>query len=98
MPARKQHDWPTLEEQLEKDKIRKGSALEKLVRENQDFDMLNPEEAHDQFRLPPWLRVYFRKKHPELDFSGPKVGYPLALTDIYKWMLLHQDNPSKPSR
>ena len=37
MPARKHSDWPTLEEQLGKDKIRKGSALEKLVKENQDF-------------------------------------------------------------
>lgn len=97
MAVRKHREWPTLEEQLEKDHVRKGSALEKLIKENQDFDMLSPEEVHDQFRIPPWLRVYFRRKHPELDFKGPKVGYPLALTDIHKWMLHHQDLPTKHS-
>ena len=50
----------------EASKVIPGSALEKLIRENQDFDMLSPEEAHDRLRLPPWLRVYWRKQHPEL--------------------------------
>jgi len=85
--------WPTLEEQLRASKVIPGSALEKLIRENQDFDRLRPEEAHDNLRLPPWLRVYWRKQHPELRVAAhdPTGGYPLALWDIYLWMLEHQD-------
>jgi len=85
--------WPTLEEQLEAAHVIRGSALERLIRENQDFDLLNPEEAHDKLRLPPWLRVYWKKQHPEIRPapSDPTRGYPLALRDIYNWMLEHQD-------
>jgi hypothetical protein len=85
--------WPTLEEQLEASHVIRGSALEKLIRENQDFDLLSPEEAHDKLRLPPWLRVYGRKQHPEIKPApgDPTRGYPLALRDIYNWMLTHQD-------
>ncbi len=35
-PAR----WPTVEEQLRESKVKPGSALEKLILENQDFEML----------------------------------------------------------
>ena len=86
-------NWPSLEEQLEASKVIRGSALEKLIRENQDFEMLRPEEAHDKLRLPPWLRVYWKKQHPELRPTphDPTGGYPLALRDIYVWMLQHQD-------
>jgi len=94
--------WPSLEEQLEASKVKRGSALEKLIRENQDFRMLRHEEAHDRIRLPLWLRVYFRKQHPELRFPGhdPTGGYPLALRDLYIWMLEHQDLevPREPGR
>jgi hypothetical protein len=85
--------WPTLEEQLKASKVIPGSALEKLIRENQDFEMLRPEEAHDKLRLPPWVRVHWRKKHPELRYPAhdPTGGYPLALRDLYLWMLQHQD-------
>ena len=85
--------WPSLAEQLEASRVIPGSALERLIRENQDFDMLSPEEAHDKLHLPPWLRVYWRKQHPEIDSApgDPTRGYPLALSDIYIWMLDHQD-------
>jgi hypothetical protein len=85
--------WPSVEEQLEVSKVIPGSALEKLIRENQNFELLRPEEAHDKLRLPPWLRVYWRKQHPELRYAlhDPTGGYPLALRDIYMWMLQHQD-------
>ncbi len=53
--------------------------------------MLRPEEAHDQLGLPPWLRVYWRKLHPDADYSGPSGGYPLSLADLYEWMVDHQD-------
>jgi hypothetical protein len=42
--------WPTLEEQLKVSKVIPGSALEKLIRANQDFEMLRPEEAYDKLR------------------------------------------------
>jgi hypothetical protein len=87
--------WPAIEEQLARDKVTPGSALEKLIRENQDFHMLRPEEAHDKLRLPPWLRVYWRKKHPDAVYKGPSGGYPLLLMQIYKWMLLHHDLPTQ---
>jgi hypothetical protein len=90
--------WPTLEEQLVASKVIHGSALEKLIRDNQDFHMLRSEEAHDNLRLPPWLRVLWRKQHPEGNYSAsdPSGGYPLLLKDIYSWMTLHQDLPSEP--
>jgi hypothetical protein len=85
--------WPSLEEQLKASNVIPGSALEKVIRENQDFERLGPEEASDKLRLPPWLRVYWRKKHPELRYPphDPTGGYPLALRDLYIWMLQHQD-------
>lgn len=86
-------NWPTIEEQLRDGRVIHGSALERLIRENQDFDSLEPEEADDNLRLPPWLRVYWRKQHPETSSSpgDPTRGYPLALRDIYLWMITHQD-------
>lgn len=65
--------------------------MEKLIKENQDFHMLRAAEAHDKLELPAWLRVYWRKLHPDADYSGPGGGYPLLLADLYEWMLEHQD-------
>jgi hypothetical protein len=86
--------WPSVERQLVESKVIAGSALENLIRNNQDLSILRPEEANDGFPFPPWLRVYWRKTHPELDFSGPRVGYPLILGNILNWMTRHQDLPS----
>src|SRR5579872_5165914 len=83
--------WPSIDKQLRDSKITPGSALEQFIRQNQDFAMLRAEEAHDDLPFPPWLRVYWRKMHPELNYSGPEVGYPLLLKDIGLWMLRHQD-------
>jgi hypothetical protein len=89
-------NWPTLEDQLLAAKVANGSALERLIRENQDFGILQPEEANDKADLPLWLRVYWRKSHPELEHpkANPGGGYPDALYTIYAWMLAHQDLPS----
>ena len=75
--------------------FRPGSKLEELIKENQDFSLLRPEEAHDQIRIPLWLRVQFRKRHPESTPTpgDPTGGYPLALRDLYLWMVEHQDLP-----
>lgn len=91
--------WPGLAQQLRKDHIRQGTALEALVYENQDFAMLFPEEANDTIAAPAWLRVWFRKGHPELTFSrqDPTKGYPRVLNEIYEWMLSHQElRPTEP--
>jgi hypothetical protein len=93
----------SLERQLAADHVVPGSALERLIRENQDFRMLRPEEAHDQIPVPAWLRVYWRKGHPELAYSAadPTGGYPLVLKEIHEWMVSHQDlerGPRTPSR
>lgn len=94
----KEHKWPSLEEQLATSEVARGSALEQLIRDNQDFEMLRPEEAHDKLELPLWLRVYWRKLHPAAQYTGPSGGYPLLLSELYEWMVDHQDlNPPKPN-
>jgi hypothetical protein len=90
-----QPTWPSVEEQLAASKVIHGSALEKLIRDNQDLSMLRPEEAHDKLGLPPWLRVYWRKQHPEGVYAGPSGGYPLVLHKLYEWMMEHQDLPAQ---
>jgi hypothetical protein len=85
--------WPSLEEQLSVSRVKRGSALETLIKSNQNFEILRPDEAHDDLGFPLWLRVYFRKAHPEIDFSGGRVGYPLILKEVLGFMLRHQDQP-----
>jgi hypothetical protein len=89
--------WPTIEEQLAASKVARGSPLEKLILENQDFTMLRPEEAHDDLGLPPWIRVFWRRLHPEQDYSSQDAtgGYPLSLRDTYHAMLLDQEWPAR---
>ncbi|MFL6212264.1 MAG: C25 family cysteine peptidase [Blastocatellia bacterium] len=91
--------WPSLSQQLIDAGVAPGSALEALIRANQDFSMLRPEEAKDTLRVPLWLRVHWRKAHPEGNYSAldPTGGYPLVLKEVYEWMLSHQDlQPGKP--
>ncbi|MFL6233931.1 MAG: hypothetical protein ACJ76N_12420 [Thermoanaerobaculia bacterium] len=91
--------WPTVQEQLDKDHVQAGSALERLILNNQDFSMLNPQEFNDHIRIPLWLRVQYRKSHPSDRFSpaDPTGGYPLVLHEVWEWMTTHQDlRPGKP--
>lgn len=94
---RRKEGWPSVEEQIEAAKAPRGSSLEKLIRENQDLDMLHKEEAHDRLSLPPWLRIFWRKKHPEAKYSthDRSGGYPRALRRIHAWMLAHPDLPGR---
>ena len=93
-------EWPTVQEQLEKSQVQSGSALERLILNNQDFSMLNPKEAADHLRIPLWLRVLYRRNHPNDRFSpnDPTGGYPLVLNEVWEWMSTHQDlRPGKPT-
>jgi len=85
--------WPSLAAQLTSARAPAGSALARLIAENQDFQLLGPAEAHDKMNLPPWLRVLWRKQHPgtESSASDPAGGYPLVLKDIHEWMVGHPD-------
>jgi hypothetical protein len=93
--------WPSLSAQLSKDHVIPGSALERLVAANQDFSLLRATEAKDQLRIPLWLRVIWRKAHPEETYSAqdPTGGYPLVLNEVHEWMLSHQDlQPGTPGK
>ena len=85
--------FPTLRQQLQQDRVKTGSALENLILANQDFQLLNEREAKDNIRVPAWLRVLYKKNHPDhvYNFKDPSGGYPLVLKEIHEWMLTHQD-------
>ena len=93
--------WPTLSEQLRADAVVPRSALEALITANQDFSVLGPEEAKDHIRIPLWLRVIWRRAHPEMVYSpaDPMGGYPFVLKEAHEWMVTHQDlRPGVPER
>jgi len=85
--------WPSLKEQLASAAVVPGSALERLIRENQNFHLLRPEEARDRIGIPAWLRVHWRKHHPKSVYTegDPTGGYPRALNTVLGEMLLQQD-------
>ncbi|MBL0183156.1 MAG: T9SS type A sorting domain-containing protein [Chitinophagaceae bacterium] len=85
--------WPTLTEQLTNAKVKPGSAFETLIKANQDFSQLREDEKTDKRNLPPWLRMFWRKAHPEGNYvaDDPTGGYPLVLKEMLEWMMTHQD-------
>jgi hypothetical protein len=92
-PSSTPANWPTVEHQLVRERAVPGSALERLIQDNQDFSLLRPEEAGDKIPVPLWLRVWWRKGHPADPVSAqdPTGGYPRALAEIHEWMRTHQD-------
>lgn len=91
--------FPSLADQLKSAHAKAGSALDKLIRENQDFSKLKARDASDPI-VPPWLKVYWRKGHPEVNYDNdidPTGGYPLVLKEILEWLMTHQDlKPGNP--
>ena len=85
--------WPTLAAQLARDHVTQGTALDRLIRDNQEFDKLSPGEVSDKIPVPLWLRLVWRKAHPEMRYaaSDPSGGYPHVLKEVHEWMLAHQD-------
>ncbi len=82
-----------VDEQVKKAKAKPGSAFEKLIRANQDFSKLKDRDADDKV-VPPWLKVYWQKGHPEGNYDNekdPTGGYPHVLKEILEWMESHQD-------
>jgi hypothetical protein len=90
--------WPSIVQQLQRDHVKPGSALERLIRDNQDLHLLRAEEAGDGLGIPSWLRVLWRKAHPGLAVAAndPTGGYPLILQEVYVWLLSHQDLVTGP--
>jgi hypothetical protein len=90
--------WPSVAAQLRRDGVAPGSALAQLIADHQDIALLRPEEAHDRLPLPLWLRVLWRRSHPETEYdpADPTGGYPRALAEIHDWMVRHQDLRAAP--
>jgi len=92
-PPKANAKFPDLDEQLKNAHAKSGSALEKLIKANQDFSKLKERDKSDSI-VPPWLKVYWRKGHPEANYDNdndPTGGYPLVLKEVYEWMVTHQD-------
>ncbi|MCB9685450.1 MAG: hypothetical protein H6735_10455 [Alphaproteobacteria bacterium] len=87
--------WPTLDAQIEAAGVSKHSELGKLIAENQDFGLLEPGEATDGDALPLWVRVMWRKSHPELEHPkhNPLGGYPEVLYTIHQRIMANPDEP-----
>lgn len=98
-PPQGKPSFPPLAEQLKAAHAKPGSAFEKLIKENQDFSKLKDRDATDKV-VPPWLKVYWRKGHPEGNYENlndPTGGYPHVLKEILEWMESHQDlRPGRP--
>jgi hypothetical protein len=98
-PTEPKGNWPSIEEQLAEAKAIPGSAFEKFIRLNQDFELLREGETpSDPIGLAPWLRVYWRKQHPDVSRApaGPAGDYPESLNRIQEWMQVNQELSPNP--
>lgn len=89
---------PTIKAQIESAKAPKGSALEKLIRANQDFELLHPDEFEDDYAIPLWLRVAWRKQHPDVQLpaKNPGAAYPEVLSQAYRRMVANPNDAWGP--
>ena len=90
MPSRQ---WPSIQSQVTQSGAPRGSSLDRVIRENQEFELLESEELSDGYDLPPWLRVLWRKSHPDFRPAAGKPGeaYPDILYTIYARMVANPD-------
>jgi hypothetical protein len=86
---------PTLRDQVRDASAPTGSVLDKMIRENQDFHLLATEELDDDYPVPLWLRVYYRKQHPDIPFpaKNPGAAYPEFLSQFYRRMTADPNHP-----
>jgi hypothetical protein len=84
--------WPSLRKQLEDVHAPADSGLARLISENQDLELLHSSEVDDGQPYPLWLRVRWRKAHPEEFPPGEAVVYPMMLERVQEWM---EHNPDK---
>ena len=96
-PARSKR--PTVAEQVRKTGAPASSALAKLIRDNQDIELLHPDELNDGYPTPLWLRVVWRKQHPEIAMPVANTGaaYPETLSQIYRRMVANPEQPWGPT-
>lgn len=82
--------------------IRPGTALAKLVGESEAHSVRTLAAAAStntgrriKTDIPVWLRAHYMRNHPHVlaaaNSPDPTGGFPLALENLYVWMLLHQD-------
>jgi hypothetical protein len=78
--------------------IRPGTALAKLVHEADTHVALLAgvqKQGRLKVDIPLWLRSHYRRNHPEMRTevraNDPTGGFPMALENLYNWMLRHQD-------
>jgi hypothetical protein len=87
-------------------RIREGTALARLVNEvrtqTPDITIATVSAPGVKIDIPPWLAAHYRRNHSEVpkvvSQQDPTGGYPLALENLYVWMLQHQDLQPSTSR
>ena len=90
--------WPTLadiEGAVRERRVIYGSELEQLIETNQNTSVLRPEESEDDgVDIPLWLRVHYRKNHPDqsLAKAGAVGDYPEYLENLHEWMKRNQNS------
>jgi len=89
--------WPTVRKQLSDAHAPAGSHLARVIRQNQDFELLHPSEAEDGMPYPHWLRVKWRKAHPDEYPPGQRVAYPMMLERAGEWLIRHPDATEEES-
>ena len=86
--------WPTIDQQLKRHRVpaRHGSR-EADPQQPGLRDAPAPRRRNDKIPVPLWLRVYWRKEHPEATYSAadPTGGYPHVLKEMAEWMQIHQE-------
>ncbi len=89
--------WPSAEDQIAQAGVDPDSELAKLIRNNQDFHLLRPEEARHRF---PYLRGFgsigVNSAPKGRTADDPTGGYPRALYEVYDWLLSHPNLQPEP--